>query len=89
MKKILFKGCGTALATPFTDDGINYGEFKKLIDFQIDEGVDALIVCGTTGEASCMTLQEKKDAIKFVVDTAAQQNPCNCWYRFKLYCILY
>lgn len=89
MKKILFKGCGTALATPFTDDGINYEEFKKLIDFQIDEGVDALIVCGTTGESSCMTLQEKKDAIKFVVDTVNRQNSCNCWYWFKLYYILH
>ena len=89
MKKILFKGCGTALATPFTDDGINYEEFKKLIDFQIDEGVDALIVCGTTGESSSMTLQEKKDAIKFVVNTVNRQNSCNCWYWFKLYYILY
>ena len=89
MKKILFKGCGTALATPFTKDGINFNEFKKLIEFQIDNGVDALIVCGTTGESSCMTLQEKKDAIKFVVDTAARQNSCNCWHWLKLYCILY
>lgn len=85
MKKILFKGCGTALATPFTKDGINFNEFKKLIEFQIDNGVDALIVCGTTGESSCMTLQEKKDAIKFVVDTAARQNSCNCWHWLKLY----
>lgn len=85
MKKILFKGCATALATPFTEDGINYEEFKKLIEFQINEGIDALIVCGTTGEASCMTLQEKKDAIKFVVDTAARQSSCNCWCWLKLY----
>ena len=69
MKKTLFKGCGTALCTPFTEEGINFEEFKKLIDFQIKEGVDALIVCGTTGESSCMSLEEKKQAIKFAIDT--------------------
>lgn len=75
MKKILFKGCGTALATPFTDNAINYEEFKKLIEFQILEGADALIVCGTTGESSCMTLEEKKQTIKFAIDTACRRVP--------------
>ena len=59
MKKILFKGCGTAIITPFDDNGVNFNEFKKLIEFQISEGVDALIVCGTTGESSTMTLEEQ------------------------------
>lgn len=68
MKKILFKGVATALATPFTSDGINYEEFEKLIEFQIEQGIDALVVCGTTGESSCMTLDEKKESIKFVVN---------------------
>ena len=68
MKKILFKGCGTALATPFTENGINFKEFEKLIEFQINEGSDSLIVCGTTGESATMTLEEKKELIKFTVE---------------------
>ena len=44
MKKILFKGCGTAIATPFTKDGIHFEELKRLLEFQIAEGVDAIIV---------------------------------------------
>ncbi len=68
MKKILFKGCGTAIATPFTEDGVNFEEFAKLIEFQIKQGVDSIIVCGTTGESSTMTDEERKATIKFAVD---------------------
>lgn len=75
MKEILFKGCGTAIATPFTEDGINFEEFKKLIEFQINQGVDSIIVCGTTGESSTMTEEEKKQTIKFTVDTVNKRIP--------------
>ena len=75
MKKILFKGCGTAIITPFDDNGVNINEFKKLIEFQISEGVDALIVCGTTGESSTMTLEERKQTIEFAVKTANHRVP--------------
>lgn len=75
MKKILFKGCGTAIATPFTEDGVNFKELKKLLEFQIEQGVDAIIVCGTTGESSTMTEQERKDTIAFTVDTVAKRVP--------------
>lgn len=75
MKKIIFKGCGTAIVTPFDDNGINFTEFKKLIEFQIKNKVDAIIVCGTTGESSTMTLDEKKQAIKFTVDTVNKRIP--------------
>lgn len=68
MKKILFKGCGTAIATPFTQDGINFEEFGKLIEDQISGGVDAIIVCGTTGESSTMSTEEKKETIKFAIN---------------------
>lgn len=71
MKKILFEGCGTAISTPFTEDGVNYETFEKMIEDQIKGEVDAIIVCGTTGEASTMTKEEKKEAIKFVVDKVA------------------
>ena len=75
MKKILFKGCGTAIATPFDESGVNIRVFGDLIENQISEGVDAIIVCGTTGEAATMTDEERKDTIKFVVDKVAGRIP--------------
>ena len=75
MKKILFKGCGTAIATPFDKTGVNFKVFGDLIEKQISEGVDAIIVCGTTGEAATMTEQERKDTIKFVVDKVGGRIP--------------
>ena len=75
MKKIIFKGCGTAIITPFTEDGVNFEEFKKMIEFQIREGADAIIVCGTTGESSTMTLEERKETIKFAIDVANKRIP--------------
>ena len=68
MKKIIFEGCGTAIVTPFTENGINFDAFGKLIEDQIENEVDAIIVCGTTGESATMSEEEKKQAIKFVVD---------------------
>ncbi len=75
MKKILFKGCCTAMATPFTEDGINYPEFEKFINNQIEAGIDAILVCGTTGESSTMTEAEKKEAIQFAVKVANKRVP--------------
>ena len=75
MKKEVFKGCGTAIITPFTTDGVNFEEFKKMLEFQIREGTDAIIVCGTTGESSTMTEKEKKETIKFVVDVVNKRIP--------------
>ena len=75
MKPIIFKGCGTALATPFDENGINFKVFEEMLENQIENGVDALIVCGTTGESSTMTEKERKDAIKFVVDVVKKRVP--------------
>ena len=75
MKKILFKGCGTAIATPFDDKGVNEKEFEKLIEFQIQNDVDSIIVCGTTGEATTMTQQEKDNAIKCAIRTSNGRVP--------------
>lgn len=76
MKHVIFKGCGTALVTPFTEDGnIDFEELRKLIDFQIFEGADALIICGTTGESATMSLEEKKSVIKFAVQIAKKRVP--------------
>lgn len=68
MKKIIFEGCGTAIVTPFTEDGVNFEEFGKLIENQIEGGVDAIIVCGTTGESSTMTKEERKETMKYAID---------------------
>ena len=75
MKKNIFIGCGTALVTPFTEDGIDFDTLKKLIDFQIQQGTDALIILGTTGESSTMTLEEKKQVVKFAIDNIHKQIP--------------
>ena len=71
MKNTIFKGCGTAISTPFTEDGVNFEEFKRLLEEQVKNNVDAIIVCGTTGESATMTEQERKDTIKCAIDTVA------------------
>ena len=75
MKKVLFEGCGTAIATPFNEDGVNLKEFKRLVEFQIDKKVDAIIVCGTTGESSTMTEEEKLKTIECAVKTSNGRVP--------------
>ncbi len=75
MKKIIFKGCGTAIVTPFDENGVNFKEFEKLIEFQIANKVDSIIVCGTTGESSTMTVEERKQTIKFAVDVVKNRIP--------------
>lgn len=68
MKKIIFKGAGVAIVTPFISDSvIDFAELGRLIDFNIDNGTDAIIITGTTGEAATMTDEEHKAAIKFAV----------------------
>lgn len=75
MKNVIFKGCGTALVTPFTNEGVNFEELRKLIEFQILEGADSLIICGTTGESSTMSLEEKKSVIDFSIKIANKRIP--------------
>lgn len=75
MKKILFKGCGTAISTPFDENGVNFSEFEKLVENQIQNKVDAIIVCGTTGEASTMTTEEKLETIKCAVKVSNGRIP--------------
>ena len=75
MKKILFKGVGSAVPTPFDENGVNISEFRKFLQFQIDNNVDALIVCGTTGESSTMSRDEKIIAINCVLEVANEKIP--------------
>ena len=58
MKKTIFKGAATAIITPLCEQGIDYVRFAELIEWQIAEGIDAIVVCGTTGEASTLTDEE-------------------------------
>ena len=71
----IFRGAATALVTPLTENGIDYDQFGRLVDWQIEEGINALVVCGTTGEASTLTDQEHRDAIAFVVERTAGRVP--------------
>lgn len=75
MKEVLFTGCGTALVTPFRDGALNIPAFQRLIDRQLQGGADALIVCGTTGEAATMTPAERAEAIACCVDRAGGRVP--------------
>ena len=75
-KKEIFCGAGCAIATPMFDDGsINYDELAKLIDFQIDNGTDAIVICGTTGESSTMSDEEHVECIRFAVEKTAKRVP--------------
>ena len=68
MKPVIFTGAAVALVTPFNADGsVNYDEFARLIDFQIENGTDALVIAGTTGESSTLSEQEHSDVIRFAV----------------------
>lgn len=64
-------GILTAMITPFTDNGVNFEEFGKMVEYQIEGGTDALVVLGTTGEPATMTEDEKTETIKFAVKKAA------------------
>lgn len=75
MKTPIFEGIATALITPITESGIDYEAFGKLIDWQIDEGVNALVICGTTGESSTLTDGEHREAIAYAVKRAAHRVP--------------
>ena len=76
MKPVIFTGAAVALVTPFKADGsVNYEELARLIDFQIENGTDALVIAGTTGESSTLSEKEHIDVIKFSVEHAKHRVP--------------
>ena len=76
MKNTIFTGAGIAIITPMNEDGsINYNRLGELIDFQIENGTDAIIICGTTGEASTMTDEEHIECIRYAVEKTAKRVP--------------
>ena len=82
MKKIIFKGCGTAIATPFNENGVNLPEFSKLVEEQIKQGVDGIIVCGTTGESATMTEEERLQTIECAVKISNVERSKKIYGRF-------
>ena len=75
MKNTVFTGVATAIITPLNKNGIDFEKFGKLIEWQIAEGINAIVVCGTTGESSTLTDEEHRAAIKFCVDKVAGRVP--------------
>lgn len=75
MKQIIFKGMATALVTPMTADGVDYEALGRLIDFQLENGINALVSVGTTGESATLSPQERKDVISFTIDRVAGRVP--------------
>lgn len=72
----VFTGAGVAIVTPFKENGeVNYEKFAELIEFQIENGTDAIIVCGTTGESSTLTHEEHLSVIKYCVEKVAGRIP--------------
>ena len=75
MKKTIFTGAATALVTPLNQNGVDYKKLEELIEFQINNGIDAIVSVGTTGEGSTLTDEEHKQAIKFCVEKVAGRVP--------------
>ena len=75
MKDIIFTGAAVAIVTPFTENGVNFEELKKLIDFNIENGTDAIVIAGTTGESSTMSDEEHKETIRFTVEYVNKRVP--------------
>lgn len=74
-KESIFRGAATALITPLDKNGINYEQFGKVIDWQIEKGIDALVICGTTGEGSTLSDEEHRAALAFAAKRTAGRVP--------------
>lgn len=71
----VFKGVATALITPLNKNGVDYDAFKKLIDWQIEQGINALVICGTTGEGATLSAEEHCEVLKFAAEVANKRVP--------------
>ena len=75
MKNLIFRGIATAMVTPMTATGVDYDALARFIDFQLEEGINALVAVGTTGESATLTPQERKEVIRFTVERVAGRVP--------------
>ena len=73
--KSVFKGAATALVTPLNENGIDYENFERLLNWQVDEGINALVICGTSGEGSTLSDEEHRAALKFAYDVVGERVP--------------
>ena len=71
----VFKGAATALVTPLNENGIDYENFERLLNWQVDEGINALVICGTSGEGSTLSDEEHRAALKFAYDVVGKRVP--------------
>lgn len=71
----IFEGSGVALVTPFKGENVDYEKLREILEWHVAQGTDAIIICGTTGEATTMTEDEKKETIKFTVDVINKRIP--------------
>ena len=74
-RKPIFTGAASALITPMTASGVDYANFERLINWQIEEGIDALVIAGTSGEASTLTDEEHREVLKFAVEVVDGRVP--------------
>ena len=74
-KQTIFRGAATALVTPLDENGVNYEKLGSLIDWQIEKGIDALVICGTTGEGSTLSDAEHRQVLQYAVERAAGRVP--------------
>ena len=74
----IFRGIATALVTPTTPQGVDYDRMGKLIDWQIEKGINALVICGTTGESSTLTDAEHREVMRYSIERVAGRVPVIC-----------
>ena len=75
MKNTIFTGAATAIVTPMTAQGVDYAQFGRLIDWQIDSGIDALVIAGTTGEGSTLSDDEHREVLRYAIERIAGRVP--------------
>ena len=75
VSKHIFLGAASAIITPFNDKGVDYPAFEKLLEWQIQQGINALVICGTTGESSTLTDKEHREVLKFAMEKVAGRVP--------------
>lgn len=75
MKNTVFKGIATAMVTPMTESGVDYEAFGRFIEFQIENGINALVAVGTTGESATLSQEERKEVIRFTIEKVAGRVP--------------
>ena len=75
MKHTIFKGYATAMVTPMTSTGVDYDALTRFIEFQIENGINALVAVGTTGESATLSPEERKEVVRFTIDRVAGRVP--------------